>query len=97
MTQTRRLALFGVAGLMTMFVFGGRAGLAAVQQQAKEGAPAAETKAAEAKPAPEAAVPKEESSVTEHTIRIGGQTIPYKATASTILRVSFRSPTSERT
>ncbi|HXJ15973.1 MAG TPA: peptidase S10 [Candidatus Polarisedimenticolia bacterium] len=85
MTQTRRLALFGVAGLMTMFVFGGRAGLAAVQQQAKEGAPAAETKAAEAKPAPEAAVPKEESSVTEHTIRIGGQTIPYKATASTIL------------
>ena len=29
--------------------------------------------------------PKEESSVTDHTIRIGGQTIPYKATAGTIL------------
>lgn len=29
--------------------------------------------------------PKEESSTTEHTIRIGGQVIPYKATASTIL------------
>ncbi len=28
---------------------------------------------------------KEESSVTEHVIHIGGQTIPYKATASTIL------------
>lgn len=33
--------------------------------------------------APEPA--KEESSVTDHTIRIGGQTIPYKATAQTIL------------
>ncbi len=28
---------------------------------------------------------KEESSVTDHTIKIGGQTIPYKATAATIL------------
>src|SRR5229473_6462954 len=32
-----------------------------------------------------AAPPKEESSVTEHSIKIGGQTIPYKATAATIL------------
>jgi len=37
--------------------------------------------AAAATPAP----PKEESSVTEHSIKIGGQTIPYKATAATIL------------
>lgn len=29
--------------------------------------------------------PREESSVTDHSIRIGGQTIPYKATASTTL------------
>src|SRR5438874_8321918 len=29
--------------------------------------------------------PKEESSVTDHSIKIGGQTIPYKATAQTIL------------
>lgn len=43
--------------------------------------------------APAAAVPdkcdekatKEESSVTDHTIKLGGQTIPYKATASTTL------------
>jgi carboxypeptidase C (cathepsin A) len=43
--------------------------------------------------APEAKAPdkcdekatKEESSVTDHTIKIGGQTIPYKATASTTL------------
>ena len=32
-----------------------------------------------------AADTKEESSVTEHSIRIGGQSIPYKATASTTL------------
>ncbi|HUN96066.1 MAG TPA: hypothetical protein VMU69_07485, partial [Bradyrhizobium sp.] len=38
----------------------------------------------EAKATPDAAA-KEESSVTEHTIQIGGQTIPYKATASTTL------------
>lgn len=41
-----------------------------------------------AKPAAEAATPgqpKEESSVTDHTIHLGGQTIPYKTTASTIL------------
>jgi carboxypeptidase C (cathepsin A) len=29
--------------------------------------------------------PKEESSVTDHSIKIGSQTIPYKATAATIL------------
>ncbi len=42
----------------------------------------------EAKSAPkpaEQAPPKEESSVTDHSIRIGGQTIAYKATASTTL------------
>lgn len=29
--------------------------------------------------------PKEESSVTDHTLKIGAQTVPYKATAGTIL------------
>jgi carboxypeptidase C (cathepsin A) len=43
-----------------------------------------EANAAEAKPA-DANAPKEESDVTDHTIRIGGQTIAYKATASTTL------------
>src|SRR5262249_711586 len=37
------------------------------------------------KPADAAATPKEESSVTDHSIAIGGRAIPYKATASTIL------------
>jgi carboxypeptidase C (cathepsin A) len=47
---------------------------------------AAQPKPAEAKPPAEAnAPPKEESSVTDHTIKIGGQTIAYKATAATIL------------
>ena len=38
-------------------------------------------KAAEPTPPP----PKEESSVTEHSIKVAGQTIPYKAIAGTIL------------
>ena len=49
--------------------------------------PAKDTKPADSKSAtePPAPPPKEESSVTDHTIKIGGQTIPYKATASTTL------------
>ncbi|HYA62279.1 MAG TPA: peptidase S10 [Candidatus Sulfotelmatobacter sp.] len=47
--------------------------------QEKETKPA--EKSSEAAPAPP---PKEESSVTEHSIKIGGQTVPYKATAGTI-------------
>lgn len=39
----------------------------------------------QAKSAEPAEKPKEESSVTDHTIKIGGQTIPYKATAQTIM------------
>jgi hypothetical protein len=50
-------------------------------------APEREAKAPEAKPADkcDAATAKEESSVTDRTIKIGGQSIPYKATASTTL------------
>jgi carboxypeptidase C (cathepsin A) len=47
-----------------------------------------EAKPGEAKPAaetPPAPAPKEESSVTDHQVRIGGQTIAYKATAATVL------------
>ena len=55
----------------------------AAQEPAKDAKPA-EAKPADAKPGPEAP-PKEESSVTDHTIRLGGQNIAYKATASTIL------------
>src|SRR6266566_1415275 len=38
--------------------------------------------AAKAAPAP---IPKEASSVTDHTIRIGSQLVPYRATAATLL------------
>src|SRR5258707_4160387 len=50
-------------------------------------APEREAKAPEAKSADkcDAATAKEESSVTEHTIKLGGQTIAYKAAASTTL------------
>ncbi len=48
--------------------------------QDKDAKPA--DKPAEATPP---APPKEESSVTDHSIKIAGQTIPYKATAATIL------------
>lgn len=85
MKQIRGLTLLAAAAAIAMFAFGGRAAAAAAQEQAKESAPAAETKTAGAKSAGEATVPKEESSVTEHTIRIGGQTIPYRAIAATIL------------
>src|ERR1700687_506824 len=49
--------------------------------QEKETKAAEKEKSAEPTPPP----PKEESSVTEHSIKIGGQTIAYKAIAGTIL------------
>ena len=66
-------------GAVAVFLFFGLAARLAGQ------APEKESKAAEAKATSEVALPKEESSITEHTVRIGGQTIPYKATAATIL------------
>jgi carboxypeptidase C (cathepsin A) len=55
--------------------------------QASAQVPEKDAKASETKPADKcaAAATKEESSVTDHTLRIGAQTIPYKATASTTL------------
>ncbi len=49
-------------------------------------APGTQARPPEARAAAAETVPaKEESSVTEHSIRIGGQVIPYKATAGTVL------------
>jgi carboxypeptidase C (cathepsin A) len=53
---------------------------ATVRAQDKDAKPA-DKPADAATPAPA----KEESSVTDHTIKLNGQTIPYKATAATIL------------
>jgi len=64
----------------------------ATQPDQAPSAQAAPTAAADSAPRParmagagQASEPREESSVTEHTIRIGGQTIPYRATAATML------------
>ncbi|PWT84323.1 MAG: peptidase S10 [Proteobacteria bacterium] len=74
MTRTSRVTLLSVAVLLAANAATSRA----VRAQDKE----KETKPAENPPGPP---PKEESSVTEHSIKIGGQTIPYKATAATTL------------
>jgi carboxypeptidase C (cathepsin A) len=44
-----------------------------------------ESKPAEKSAEPASAAPKEESSVTDHSIKIGGQSIPYKATVGSLL------------
>ena len=67
--------------LAVVFLLAGRMSYLAAQEMAPEAKPAEKAE----KPATEAAKPKEESSVTEHTIKLGGQTVPYKATAATIL------------
>jgi len=54
----------------------------ATAQDAQKPEPSEKEAKPATKPAPE---PKEEFSVTDHTIKIGGQTISYKATASTTL------------
>jgi carboxypeptidase C (cathepsin A) len=73
----KRLARLGILGLTVLCTLVVQLGVAQEKDQ-KE----AEKKTE--KPA-EGAAPKEESSTTEHTIKIGGQTIPYKAVAQTIL------------
>ncbi|MFZ0635109.1 MAG: hypothetical protein WA755_05945 [Candidatus Acidiferrales bacterium] len=72
---------FGVAAATILFLSCGYSTSVRAQDQGKD------TKSAEAKPTtePPAPPPKEETSVTDHTIKIGGQMIPYKATASTTL------------
>lgn len=60
--------------------------LASLALRAQERTQEKETKTVEKeKPAETTPPPKEESSVAEHSIKIGGQTIPYKAIAGTIL------------
>jgi len=60
-------------------------GITALPTRGQE--PSKDTKPASSdqKPATPSEQPKEESSTTDHTILLGGQTIPYKATASTTL------------
>ena len=60
------------------------------QAPAAQATPLASADSATSRPARmagagQSAEPREESSVTEHTIRVGGQTIAYRATAATML------------
>jgi carboxypeptidase C (cathepsin A) len=71
-----------VLAFAAILLVAGQAGYLVAQEPAAESKPAAEKPET---PAAEAPKPKEESSVTEHTIKLGGQAIPYKATAATIL------------
>jgi carboxypeptidase C (cathepsin A) len=73
--------IFALA-VVAVFLVLGQASLVAAQEPEKSEKDAKPEAKSDAKPAPE---PKEESSVTDHTIKIGGQTIAYKATASTTL------------
>jgi len=72
----------GVAAILLWFAPAAPLAAQAPEREGRSPEARAEGKAAEAK---DAAPPKEESSVTEHTMRIGGQTIPYRASAGTIL------------
>src|SRR5690349_5347104 len=70
---------------LTTGVLSGR--LAYAQQERPQGrqqAPATEGRSQEGRTTP-TETPREEWSVTDHTIQIGGQTIPYKASAGTTL------------
>ncbi len=70
--------IFGLGVLLLMVAFGQAARVAAQ-------APPERSSDARATAAAEAAAAKEEWSVTEHSVRIGAQTIPYKASAGTTL------------
>jgi len=72
---------FLIAAMIGALAIGGTAGARA---QAPAASATADAKPAAAAPSSES-TPKEESSVTDHTIKLGNQTIPYKATAGTIL------------
>jgi carboxypeptidase C (cathepsin A) len=68
---------------VVLLMVSGHASGAAAQEPPKDAKPADAGKPGDA--AKPAETPKEESSVTDHTARIGDQTINYKATASTTL------------
>ena len=80
---------------MTLVLLFASAAQALAQEAATNARPQAQSsKPADQKGAPPAETPKEESSVTDHTIQIGGQTIPYKSVASmTFIRDDKGEPT----
>ncbi|HKW55722.1 MAG TPA: hypothetical protein VJN42_00060 [Candidatus Acidoferrum sp.] len=86
----KKLLSFLVAG---SFLLLAQAGRVAAQMPERPGAEG-RTPAAPAAEKCDAAATKEDSSVTEHAIKLGGQTIPYKATAGfTLLKNDKGEPT----
>lgn len=79
-----RKILCGFAALAILFG-AGSFGVARAQQEQEGGRQGGRGGAQNAAAANAASPDKEESSVTEHTIHLGNQTIPYKATASTTM------------
>ena len=77
MNRMYRLAL--PCALLCTFAVGLHPGICRAQDKDKDAKPA------EAPATPPPAPPKEESSVTDHVAHIGNQSIPYKATAATIM------------
>ena len=75
----RILNTAAAAIILSFFFFLGYIKVASAQM------PDTAAKAEGAKPAETTQDSKEQSSVTEHSIRVDGQTIPYKATAGTII------------
>lgn len=73
-----------IVAVLAFSLFFGSA-LVRAQEPAASSAPSAPAKPGEAKPAAPESEAKEQSSVTQHTARIGGQSISYTATASTTL------------
>src|SRR5690242_9136171 len=70
---------------LAMLLGAGSAGIARAQQEQEAGRQGGRGGAQNAAGANAASPDKEEMSVTEHTIHLGSQTIPYKATASTTM------------
>ena len=74
----KKFSQLGILGLAFVCALGSWAN-ARAQEKEEKGAEKKTEKPEESAP------PKEESSTTEHTIKLGGQAIPYKAVAQTIL------------
>jgi carboxypeptidase C (cathepsin A) len=83
------------AWMFGLLLFGLTARPTAAQEPNKDSKPAADAKTApDAKTPADANAPKEETWVTDHTTRIGGQAVAYKATASlTMLKDDKGDPT----
>lgn len=80
MIQLKRPRLAAICAIFALLLFG----ICTVSAAAQE--PPNDTKAQQpAKPSSSDENTKEKSSVTDHTVRLNGQTIPYKATAGTII------------